>query len=136
MIHVLTFAHLEAADTKGEVGVEYAITDADGNKNTGRALITLSSTTERDAFLEVVKADLTAKLGELPVDIDPGIVTTALMQERAARQRREKAEIAAREAEERAAKAATREEEAAAAIAAKQAELDALQAKIAAAAAG
>lgn len=90
----------------GEIGVQFEVDDGAGGTVTQRTFLVVDDAALAPVWLAAQSA-LAAKIGALPLDMPPGNVTTALMQQRTA----EAAASRARD-EEQASKAAASQAEA------------------------
>lgn len=110
---MLTRIHL--GRDMSEIGVQFEADDGAGGTVKQRAFLTLPDGAATATLWAAVESALAAKLAELPIDLPPGAVTTALMQQRTARAAAKKAgeqRLAAEKAKDVADAARERAEEA------------------------
>lgn len=120
------YVHFGAAET--EFGIDFSTDDGAGGEIRGKAYADANAAL-KDTVLKAAQEALDVLTGQLPVDMPPGAVTTALMQARNARQEMEKALAAHREAEEKRQAAEAAKEATDAEIAAARAEHERLAAE-------
>lgn len=117
-----TYVHFSANDP--EFGIQFEADDGAMGTIDGRAFADVDPTL-KDAVFKAAQAALDALTGQLPVDLPPSMVTTALMKARNARQEAEVADRKRVEAEIARNAAADEAEQTRKAIAAEQAKYDA-----------
>lgn len=114
-----TYVHFSANDP--EFGIQFEADDGAMGTIDGRAFADVDPAL-KDAVFKAAQSALDALTGQLPVDLPPSMVTTALMKARNARQEAEVAETKRVEAEKARNAAADEAEQTRAAIAAEQAQ--------------